>query len=61
MQYTRKGIHYEHRDLVKQLPDTEIEIKLAEDGLSISEQGIVCVMKPYDEFAVEGALLIKEV
>ena len=46
--------------LVKQVPDTESTIKIAEDVVSINEQGIKWVMNPYDEFAVEEAVLIKE-
>ncbi len=45
---------------VKQVPDTEAVIKIAGDGKSIEEQGIKFVLNPYDEFAVEEALRIKE-
>lgn len=46
--------------LVKQVPDTETKIKLRSDGSGIDEEGIKWVMNPYDEFAVEEALRIKE-
>lgn len=46
--------------LVKQVPDTETKIKLKADASGIDEEGIKWVMNPYDEFAVEEALRIKE-
>ena len=46
--------------LVKQVPDTESLIQIAEDGVSIKTDEIKWVMNPYDEFAVEEALRIKE-
>lgn len=45
---------------VKQVPDTETKIKLRADGSGIDETGIKWVMNPYDEFAVEEAIKIKE-
>jgi electron transfer flavoprotein beta subunit len=46
--------------LVKQVPDTETKIKLLADGSSYDPEGIKWVMNPYDEYAVEEALRIKE-
>ncbi len=46
--------------LVKQVPDTEALIQVAEDGKSINTDGIKWIMNPYDELAVEEALQIKE-
>lgn len=46
--------------VVKSVPDTESKIKPAADGMSIDGQGIKYIMNPYDEFAVEEALRIKE-
>jgi len=46
--------------LVKQVPDTETKIKLLADASGIDEEGIKWVMNPYDEYAVEEALKIKE-
>ena len=40
--------------LVKQVPDTESLIEIAEDGVSIKKQDIKWVMNPYDEIAVEA-------
>ena len=45
---------------VKQVPDTEAQIKVKPDGSGIEEGGIKWVMNPYDEFAVEEALKLKE-
>ncbi len=45
---------------VKQVPDTETQIKVAPDGTSIAQDGIKWVMNPYDEFGVEEALRLKE-
>jgi electron transfer flavoprotein beta subunit len=46
--------------LTKSVPDTESKIKIAADGMSIDPQGVKFVMNPYDEFAVEEGLRIKE-
>ena len=45
---------------IKQVPDTESQIKVAPDGKSIVTNDIKWVMNPYDEFGVEEALRIKE-
>lgn len=45
---------------VKQVPDTETQIKIGQDGKSIVEDDIKWVMNPYDEFGVEEALKLKE-
>ena len=45
---------------VKQVPDTEAQIKVKGDGSGIEEGGIKWVMNPYDEFGVEEALKMKE-
>lgn len=44
---------------VKQVPDTETKIQVRPDGNYIETSSIKWVMNPYDEFAVEQALLIK--
>jgi electron transfer flavoprotein beta subunit len=46
--------------LIKNVPDTEAKIKINAEGSDIETQGVKFVMNPYDEFAVEQALLIKE-
>jgi electron transfer flavoprotein beta subunit len=45
---------------LKQVPDTETQIKIASDAKSIVTDDIKWVMNPYDEFGVEEALQIKE-
>jgi len=46
--------------LLKQVPATESLIGIADDGVSIKTDDIKWVINPYDEFAVEEALQIKE-
>ena len=45
---------------IKQVPDTETQIKIAPDAKSIVADDIKWVMNPYDEFGVEEALRLKE-
>lgn len=45
---------------LKQVPDTETRIQIKPDKSGIEESGIKWVMNPYDEYAVEEALKIKE-
>ncbi|HVO65825.1 MAG TPA: electron transfer flavoprotein subunit beta/FixA family protein [Syntrophales bacterium] len=45
---------------IKQVPDTDTKIKVKSDGSGIDQTGIEWVMNPYDEFAVEEALRLKE-
>jgi electron transfer flavoprotein beta subunit len=45
---------------VKRVPDTETRIKVGSDNRHIDETGVQWVLNPYDEIAVEQALLIKE-
>jgi len=45
---------------VKQVPDTEARIKIAPDGKGISESDLNWIVSPYDEFAIEEALKLKE-
>ncbi|HJO62425.1 MAG TPA: electron transfer flavoprotein subunit beta, partial [Desulfobacterales bacterium] len=46
--------------LVKQVPDTESLIQIAEDSVSIKTGDLKWIINPYDEFAVEEALQIRE-
>ncbi len=46
--------------LLKQVPSTESMIEIADDGVSIKPDGIKWILNPYDEFAVEEALRIRE-
>jgi len=45
---------------IKQVPDTATQMKIAGDAKSIETAGITWIVSPYDEFAVEEALRIKE-
>src|SRR6266540_5528205 len=45
---------------VKQVPDTATQVKVAPGGTSIETAGITWILSPYDEFALEEALRIKE-
>ena len=45
---------------IKQVPDTETQIKIAPDAKSIVMDDIKWVMNPYDEYGVEEGLKIKE-
>ncbi len=44
---------------VKQVPDTETKVKPNGDGTYIETSSIKWILNPYDEFAVEQALLVK--
>src|SRR3989449_9744571 len=46
--------------LVKQVPDTATQIKVASDPRLIDVTGITWIVSPYDEYALEEALRIKE-
>jgi electron transfer flavoprotein beta subunit len=45
---------------VKQVPDTATQVKISSDPKAIDTAGITWIVSPYDEFAVEEALRIKE-
>jgi electron transfer flavoprotein beta subunit len=45
---------------VKRVPDTETRIQISADGTSLDAAGVRFVMNPYDEFALEAALRLKE-
>jgi electron transfer flavoprotein beta subunit len=45
---------------VKRVPDTESRIRIQHEARSIIEDGLNFVVSPYDEFAVEEALRLKE-
>ena len=46
--------------LLKQVPDTETKIQVKPGETSISTDGVTYVINPYDEYAIEEALKIKE-
>jgi electron transfer flavoprotein beta subunit len=45
---------------IKQVPDTATQVKIGGDSKSIETTGITWIISPYDEFAIEEALRIKE-
>ncbi len=45
---------------VNHVPDTETKIKVAEDNLAIDKAGVNYMLSPYDEFAIEEGLRIRE-
>ena len=44
---------------IAQVPDTEARIKIAAGSKQIDEAGIKFIVSPYDEFALEAAILLK--
>src|SRR5206468_1933733 len=45
---------------IAQVPDTEARIKIAAGGRRIDEAGLKFIVSPYDEFALEEAIRLKE-
>ncbi|MFM6926838.1 MAG: electron transfer flavoprotein subunit beta/FixA family protein [Bdellovibrio sp.] len=45
---------------IKQVPDTETKIKITPDQTGIDTAGIKWVMNPYDEYAVEEAIKLRD-
>ncbi len=46
---------------IKQVPDTETRVKIAASGNALSEADVAnWIVSPYDEFAIEEALRVKE-
>jgi electron transfer flavoprotein beta subunit len=45
---------------IKHVPDTEARIKIGPDGKSPDLSGVKMIVSPYDEYALEEALLLKE-
>lgn len=45
---------------IKQVPDTETKIKIATDAAGIDTASIKWVINPYDEYAIEEAVKLKE-
>lgn len=45
---------------IKRVPDSEARIKIGADGRVIDGSGVKFVLNPYDEYAVEEALKLKE-
>lgn len=45
---------------INHVPDTETKVNIGPDGKSIDRTGVNFIINPYDEFAVEEALRLKE-
>lgn len=45
---------------INHVPDTETKVKIGPDGKSIDRAGVNFVLNPYDEFAIEECLRLKE-
>ena len=45
---------------IKQVAETELRVKIAGDGRSLDLSGVKMVVNPFDEFAIEEALQLKE-
>jgi electron transfer flavoprotein beta subunit len=45
---------------LKRVPDTTTKIVIGADGKSIDESGVKFVPNPYDEYAIEAAIALKE-
>ncbi len=45
---------------ISQVPDTESRIKIAGDGRKIDEASLKFIVSPYDEYALEEAIRLKE-
>ncbi len=46
--------------LLRRVPDTTAKIVIGASGTSIDETGVKFVLNPYDEYAIEAALALKE-
>jgi electron transfer flavoprotein beta subunit len=45
---------------LKRVPDTAARIRIADDGRSIDPTGLKFIISPYDEFALEAALRLRD-
>ena len=46
--------------MIKQVPDTATQVKVGSDPRAIDTAGVTWIVSPYDEYALEEALRIKE-
>jgi electron transfer flavoprotein beta subunit len=46
--------------LIKGVPDTESVLELSADGLKVNTDNLTFIMNPYDEYALEEAILIRD-
>src|SRR5262245_64428388 len=45
---------------IKRVPATDTRVRVAADGRSLDPQGVEFVLNPYDEFALEKGLRLRE-
>jgi len=45
---------------INHVPDTETKVKVSADGKSIDKAGVNFMLNPYDEYAIEAGLKLKE-
>lgn len=45
---------------ISHVPDTTTKVKIGSDGKTIDPSGVTYIINPYDEFAIEEALKLKE-
>lgn len=45
---------------IKRTPDTETRVRIGDTGLAIDPEGVKFIISPYDEFAIEAGLQVKE-
>ena len=45
---------------ISQVPDTTAKIQVSGDGISIEKAGVKFILNPYDEFAIEEGLRLRE-
>ncbi len=45
---------------INHVPDTETKVKIGSDGTSMDKAGVNFMLNPYDEFAIEAGLKLKE-
>jgi len=45
---------------INHVPDTETKIKVAADNVAIDKAGVNFMLSPYDEFAIEEGLRIRD-
>ena len=45
---------------VSNVPDTATRIKIGSDGKSIDPSGVTFIINPYDEYAIEEAIQVRD-
>ena len=45
---------------INHVPDTETKVRIGSDGKTVDRTGVNFILNPYDEFAIEAALQMKE-